>query len=114
MTSDKLVEAIVMANSTCLMQMEAFRKNPADPEQVSIDLSEQVFRLPAGKRTYAGLKKELEALFMKQLGLSSLPGVVAGMGRALTDSAGPKEAMVKAVVESACRKMGLKVPEDES
>jgi len=114
MTSSKLVEAIVMANSTCLMQMEAFRRNPADPVQVAIDLSAQVFRLPARKRTYAELEKELEALFMKELGLSSLPGLVAGMGRALTDPAGPKEALVKTIVASACRKMGLKVPGEAS
>lgn len=114
MTSSKLVEAIVMANSTCDMQVEAFRRNPADPAQVAVDLSVQVFRLPAGKRTYAELEKELEALFMKQLGLSDLPDLVAGMGRALTDPAGIKEAVVKTVVASACSKMGLKVPVEAS
>ncbi len=114
MTSSKLVEAIVMANSTCDMQVEAFRRNPADPALVAVDLSVQVFRLPAGKRTYAELEKELEALFMKQLGLSDLPGLVAGMGRALADPAGIKEAVVKTVVVSACRKMGLKVPVEAS
>ncbi len=110
MTSSKLVEAIVMANSTGHMQMEAFRKNPTDPVQVAIDLSVQVFRLPVRKRTYSELEKELEALFMKQLGLSSLPGVFAGMLRALTDPAGLKEASVKAIIASASLKMGLKVP----
>lgn len=114
MTSSKLVEAIVMENSTCHMQMEAFRKNPTDPVQVAIDLSVQAFRLTVRKRTYAELEKELEALFMKQLGLSSLPGVIEGMSRALTDPAGPKEAVVKAIVMSACRKMGLKVPGEGS
>lgn len=110
MTSNKLVEAIVMENSTCLMQLEAFRRHPADPEQVAIDLAVQVFRLPGRQRTFIELQKELEGVFMKQLGLSSLPRVIVGMGRALTDPAGPKEAAVKAVIVSACRQMGLKIP----
>ena len=112
MTSSKLVEAIVMENSTCHMQMDAFRRHPADPVQVAIDLSVQVFRLPVRKRTYAELEKELETLFMKKLGLLSLPGLFNAMGRILTDPAGPKEVAIKAIIINACRKMGMKIPGD--
>ncbi len=112
MTSAKLVEAIVMENSTCGMQMEAFRKNPSDPVRVAIDLTEQVFRLPKRTRTYPELEKELQDLFMKQIRPGVIPGMAARLARGLADSAGPVEGLTKAVIISACRALGLKVPGD--
>jgi hypothetical protein len=110
MTSSKLVEAIVMENSTCGMQIEAFRKNPLDPVQVAIDLTVQVFRLPRRRRTYSELEKELEELFMKQIRPKVIPGMAARMARGLVDPAGAKEGLTKALIISACKAMGLAIP----
>ena len=51
---------------------------------------------------------------MKRLGLPDLPGIVSGMGRTLTDTAGIREAVVRTVFVSACRMVGLKVPVEAS
>lgn len=110
MTSAKLVEAIVMENSTCGMQMEAFRRNPSDPVAVAIELTEQVFRLPERKRTYPELEKELEALFMGRISPGVVPGMAGRMARGLKDPAGLKEGLTKALITTACCAMGLKVP----
>lgn len=110
MTANKLVEAIVMENTTCAMQMEAFRKNPLDPVKVAIDLSVQVFRLPKRSRTYAELEREMQALFMGLIAAKEVPSMIASMTRGLADPAGPKEGLTKALIISACRTMGLAIP----
>lgn len=110
MTSSKLVEAIVMENSTCGMQMEAFRRNPSDPVRVAIDLAEQVFRLPKRPRNFPELEKELEGLFIRQIRPGVIPAMTVRMARGISDSAGPKEGLTKALIVSACISMGLRVP----
>lgn len=110
MTSAKFVEAIVMKNSTCGMQMEAFRRNPSDPVRVAVDLAEQVFRLPKRFRSFPELEKELEGLFIKQIKPASIPAMTVRMARGLSDSSGPKEGLTKALIESACIAMGFKMP----
>jgi len=110
MTAAKLVEAIVMENSTCGMQMEAFRRNTSDPVRVAIDLTEQVFRLPKRDRTYLELEKELGGLFMSWIRPGMIPAMAASMARGLSDSAGPVEGLTKALIMSACRAMGLRIP----
>jgi hypothetical protein len=110
MTSAKLVEAIVMENSTCGMQMEAFRRNPSDPVRVAVDLAEQVFRLPKRRRTFPEVEKELEGLFIRQIRPASIPAMTVRMARGLSDSAGPKEGLTKVLIVSACMSMGLKIP----
>ncbi|MDI6743141.1 MAG: hypothetical protein QMD11_10450 [Smithella sp.] len=110
MTSAKFVEAIVMKNSTCGMQMEAFRRNPSDPVRVAIDLAEQVFRLPKRLRRFHELEKELEGLFISQIRLGSIPAMTIRMANGLSDSAGPKEGLTNALIVSACMSMGLRIP----
>lgn len=110
MTSAKLVEAIVMGNSTCGMQMDAFRRDPSDPVRVAIDLAEQVFRLPKRLRSFPELEKELEGLFIKQIRPGSIPAMTIRMAKGLSDSAGPKEGLTKALIKSACLSMGLRIP----
>ena len=110
MTSAKLVEAIVMENSTCGMQMEAFRRNPSDPVAVAIELTEKVFGLPERKRTFPELEKELEGLFMSLIRPGVVPGMAGRMALSLKDPAGLKEGLTKALIVTACRDLGLMIP----
>ncbi len=43
MNSNQLMAAIVMANSTSLMQVKSGLRYVSDPERIEIDLSEKVF-----------------------------------------------------------------------
>ncbi len=107
MNSDKLVEAFVMKNSTPLMQMDAFSRNPNDTEKLVIDLSEQVFRLPQKNRTFSQLEKELTQLFFKELGML---GVMKAIVTGLSDESGPVQGVQKSVILNACLKMGYSSP----
>jgi hypothetical protein len=107
MNSNKLVEAFVMKNSTPLMQMEAFSKNPNDTEKLVVELSEQVFCLPNNNRTFCQLEKDLKQLFFKELGWL---GVVKSIFLGLTDKNGPFEGVQKSVIINACLKMGYLNP----
>jgi hypothetical protein len=107
MKSDKLVEAFVIKNSTPMMQMEVFSKNLNDTEQLVIDLSVMVFRLPKRERTLKQLEKELSSLFVKHLGLwGTLSAVASGM----YDKSGPLEGVQKSIISKACLKMGYLNP----
>jgi hypothetical protein len=107
MKSDKLVEAFVIKNSTPLMQMEAFSRNPNDTERLVVELSEQVFRLPKKDRTFEQLEKDLTALFFKELGmLGAAKAIISG----LSDESGPIQGVQKSVIKNACLKMGYQNP----
>jgi hypothetical protein len=107
MNSDKLVEAFVMKNSTPLMQMEAFSRNPNNTEMLVVDLSEKVFRLPKKTRTYAQLEKDLTQLFFKELGMF---GAAKAIFSGLYDESGPIQGVQKSVIKNACLKMGYQNP----
>jgi len=46
MNLNQLMAAIVMANSTSLMQVKSCLRHVIDPDKIEIDLTEKVFRLP--------------------------------------------------------------------
>ncbi|MBN2282765.1 MAG: hypothetical protein JXO48_02635 [Deltaproteobacteria bacterium] len=107
MKPDKLVEAIVTANTTIGMQLEAFSKNTTNPEAVAIDLSVPLFGLPDKERTFAELEKELTMLLVKKLGVL---GIMKAMGKGLFSRSGPLQGMQKVLIADACRKMGMVIP----
>ncbi len=107
MNSNQLMAAIVMANSTSLMQVKSGLRYVSDPERIEIDLSEKVFRLPRKDRTMKDLEKDLTALFMKKLGVM---GTVYAVLSGLVDAAGPTEGITKSIITKAVRLMGYKNP----
>ena len=107
MKSNKLVEAIVTANSTPQIQMKLLLRNIQNPVQFLIELTVLVFRLPEKERTFLALEKELSLFFMKKLGLW---GVLKATIIGIIDADGPIEGIQKAVITKACFKMGLRNP----
>jgi hypothetical protein len=107
MKADKLVEAIVVSNTTIAMQLQAFQKSPNDPVKVAVNLSVQLFGLPTKERSFAELEKELTILMMKKLGFV---GILKSMGRGLFGKGGPLQGIQKNIIADACRKMGLTIP----
>ncbi len=107
MNSNQLMAAIVMANSTSLMQVKSGLRHVIDPDKIEIDLTEKVFRLPKKNRTMKELEKELTALFIKKLGFKrTVYAVLSG----LMDSDGPAEGIAKSIITKACRLMGYRDP----
>jgi len=107
MNSNQLMSAIVMTNSTPLMQVKSGLRHVSDPDKIEIDLTEQVFRLPKKKRTMKELEKELTALFIKKLGFT---GTVYAVLSGLVDVDGPTEGIAKSIITKACRLMGYRNP----
>jgi hypothetical protein len=104
MKADKLIEAIVTANSTPQMQLDSFLRHINDTDEFIIDLVTIVFRLPKKKRTFREMENELTDLFFKQLGLwGSFLATIYG----IHDKSGPVEGIKKSIIKRACRKMGF-------
>jgi len=107
MNSNQLMSAIVMANSTPLMQIKSGLRHASDPDRIEIDLTEQVFRLPKKKRTMKELEKEITALFIKKLGVKrTIYAVLSG----LMDNDGPIDGIAKSIITKACWLMGYRNP----
>ena len=107
MNSNQLMAAIVMANSTSLMQVKSVLRYVNEPIKIEIDLSEKVFRLPKKNRTMEDLEKELTAMFIKKLGVM---GTAYAVLSGLVDANGPTEGITKSIITKAVRLMGYKNP----